>query len=204
MWSGTLACDIPAQRWPRRKFQPTTRTAPANCSAWSCSWAPTSDRWLHFCGAIAIHLRLPPAANSATATLIRPTPMATAHQSSRLFGPVNGPTVDRDPAVAVTTSVMAACARKPEGHASIGERQVTKQSRLHIKYLYAYTLADAAFSWRCASARQPSLFLQKSSVANRPGAGPRSSMPTSIDPVAASRPLRPRNSRTWSGRRRTR
>src|SRR5882757_10923384 len=51
-------------------------------SACCLSCKVTSDRWLHFCGATAIHLMLPPPAKRATATAIRPNPIQMDHQSS--------------------------------------------------------------------------------------------------------------------------
>src|ERR1700738_3107870 len=44
--------------------------------------AAASARWVHFWGATAIHLILPPFANSAMATATKPKPIQIAHQSS--------------------------------------------------------------------------------------------------------------------------
>ncbi len=51
---------------PNATAQSTKSAAYCTPCALSC-WV-TSDRWLHFCGATAIHLMLLPPAKSATAT----------------------------------------------------------------------------------------------------------------------------------------
>ncbi len=64
----------------------------------SATATPTSDRWLHFCGATASHLMLPPAANTAAPAAINDRPMQMPSQSSlRTSAPIREPRVG-DPA----------------------------------------------------------------------------------------------------------
>src|ERR1017187_8958286 len=67
---------------PTPKAAAHSTNSAAYCAPCVRSCAATSAKRLHFCGATAIHLMLPPLANNATATDTKLKPIQMAHQSS--------------------------------------------------------------------------------------------------------------------------
>src|SRR5882757_6949413 len=73
---------MPSAAAPMPNDTDQSTNSAAYCGPCCLSCSVTSARWLHFCGATAIHLMLLPPAKRATAAAISPRPIQMAHQSS--------------------------------------------------------------------------------------------------------------------------